>query len=104
MKNTDTKFKLADTKDLQALGLDDEALALLMCVATHSTNQVCQGRAKAVLGTDLTIDQKRSLMSGDGGFMSACYGGNIELAMRRADNSNTKALAYLGWALYLFKS
>jgi|15BtaG_2_1085339.scaffolds.fasta_scaffold01619_9 hypothetical protein len=100
---TDKNFKLASTKDLQALGLNDTALALLMCV-TNSKNQVCQGRAKAILGNELTIDQKHSLMQNDGGFMSACYSGNIELAMRRADYNNTHALANLGTALYYFKS
>ena len=100
---SDKNFKLANTKDLQALGLNDTALSLLMCIA-NSKNQVCQGRAKAILGNELTIDQKRSLMQGDGGFMTACYGGNIEVAFMRADYDNTHALANLGTALYFFKS
>jgi len=77
--------------NLNGLDVSYCAYTLLLAVYNYSTNEVCQGRAEFYLSDASTEDKKR-MMIGEGGFMSAILNGNFQLAVQRADGSNRKAL------------
>mgnify|MGYP003652249902 CR=1 FL=1 len=77
--------------NLKGVDVSYSAYTLLVAIYNYSTNDVCQGRAEFYL-SDASIEDKKRMRRGEGGFMSAILNGNFQLALQRADGSNRKAL------------
>ena len=71
---------------------DFKGFTMLRAVSKYSINNSCRGRASLYLDEETNIDVKRSMRSGEGGFMSAVLSGDLLDAMRKADTENYQAL------------
>lgn len=65
---------------------------LLVAVANYSDNDVCNSNARFYLSEDVSAEDKKRRLQGEGGFMTAVCTKDFAEAFKRADGGNIYAL------------
>jgi len=73
-------------------GVSYKNYTMLVAIANYSENGSCYCSAMEMLNEDVSLEHKKLLMQGLGGFMHAVCTGDFALAWNRADGSNKEAL------------
>ena len=92
MKTQDKiKLKAGYTSDYLGFGTYKN-YTLLVAVANYSSNGVVNANARFLLSEDVSAEDKKRRLRGEGGFMTAVCTGDFAEAFKRADGSNRDAL------------
>tara|TARA_B100000768_G_scaffold88223_1_gene82832 strand:+ start:556 stop:864 length:309 start_codon:yes stop_codon:yes gene_type:complete len=73
-------------------GITYKNYTMLVAIANYSDNGSCCGTAHTLIEEVASIERKKQLLGGLGGFMTAVCTSTFADAWRRADYSNRKAL------------
>jgi len=85
------KYVVPPNQNLNGWGLPYEGYTLLCAIANYSHGHI-QSRANFYLSGDYSIEEKRRMKSGDGGFMSAVLRGDMLDAWWRGSQTQRDAI------------
>ena len=90
--NTKIKLRSGFPQGYLPEGISYKNYTMLVAIANYSDNSSCCGTAHTLIEEVASIERKKQIVDGLGGFMTAICRGTFADAWNRADQSNRKAL------------